>query len=91
MQLMTEELAEVCEALCDQNLENLLKELSDLQYTVDGTVISFGLDQVWERAFARVHESNMSKLDANGHPIISDSGRVVKGPNYSPAKLGDLL
>lgn len=43
------------------------------------------------RAFSRVHLSNMSKLDENGKPIKRDDGKVMKGPNYMPPDLSDLV
>jgi predicted HAD superfamily Cof-like phosphohydrolase len=39
----------------------------------------------------RVHKSNMSKLDENGQPIYREDGKVLKGPNYKPPNLTDLL
>jgi predicted HAD superfamily Cof-like phosphohydrolase len=41
--------------------------------------------------FRRVHESNMSKLDDDGKPIRREDGKVLKGPNYKPPVLTDLL
>lgn len=42
-------------------------------------------------AFKRVHESNMSKLDDNGNVIRREDGKVLKGPNYAPPVLSDLV
>lgn len=42
-------------------------------------------------AFARVHASNMSKLDDDGKPIKREDGKVMKGPNYKPPVLDDLV
>lgn len=42
-------------------------------------------------AFARVHASNMSKLDDEGKPIKREDGKVMKGPNYKPPVLDDLI
>lgn len=42
-------------------------------------------------AFLRVHRSNMSKLDDNGEPIYRADGKVLKGPNYRPPYLLDLV
>ena len=67
----------------------LLKELADLRYVLEGAAVSFGLPI--DAAFTEVHRSNMSKLDANGQPIKDDGGKVLKGPNYSPADLTHLL
>ncbi len=70
---------------------NLLKEGADLLYTLLGTFVSLGLGDELIEAFKRVHESNMSKLDENGKPIYREDGKVMKGPNYKPPNLEDLI
>ena len=70
---------------------NLLKEGSDLLYVLLGTFVSLGLGNELIEAFSRVHASNMSKLDENGKPIYRDDGKVMKGPNYKPPTLDDLI
>lgn len=50
----------------------------------------FPVNITWE-AFKRVHESNMSKLDDDGKPIRREDGKVLKGPNYKPPVLTDLI
>lgn len=42
-------------------------------------------------AFLRVHRSNMSKLGDDGKPIRREDGKIMKGPNYVPPVLDDLL
>ncbi len=44
-----------------------------------------------DEALNRVHESNMSKLDEDGKPIYREDGKVLKGPNYKPPDLSDLI
>ena len=39
----------------------------------------------------RVHKSNLSKLGLDGKPIYHDDGKVLKGPNYTPPYLDDLV
>lgn len=39
----------------------------------------------------RVHASNMSKLGDDGKPIRREDGKILKGPNYKPPVLDDLL
>jgi predicted HAD superfamily Cof-like phosphohydrolase len=70
---------------------NLLKEGADLLYVLLGTFVSLGLGDQLIEAFKRVHESNMSKLDENGKPIYREDGKVLKGPNYRPPNLTDLV
>ena len=69
--------------------ENLLKELADILYVVYGYAATYGLPI--DEAFKRVHESNMSKLGEDGKPVYREDGKVLKGPNYKPADLSDLV
>lgn len=48
-------------------------------------------DKIVQEAFKRVHESNLSKLGMDGLPIRREDGKVLKGPNYKPADLSDLV
>lgn len=110
--LIIEEAKEVAEAAAD-----LLKELTDLRYVVQGYINAGGDSEVAVDAccqhveehilndlievfidnlvdgdaFLRVHESNMSKLGEDGKPIRREDGKVLKGPNYKPADLLDLI
>lgn len=70
---------------------NLLKEFADDLYVKLGTLVALGVADKLEEAFTRVHLSNMSKLDENGKPIYRDDGKVLKGPNYKPPNLEDLI
>jgi len=48
-------------------------------------------DDVFMKAFNRVHKSNMSKLGLDGKPIHREDGKVLKGPNYRKPDLEDLF
>lgn len=99
--LLVEELKEVGEevaiAMTEANMGGigdkvkirLLKELADLQYVLSGFAVTLGLPL--EEAFYRVHKSNMSKLGEDGKPVYRDDGKVLKGPNYQPPNLEDLV
>lgn len=69
--------------------QKLAKELADLLYVVYGAadVFSIPIDEV----FAEVHRSNMSKLGGDGKPVRREDGKVLKGPNYSPANLEGIV
>ena len=69
--------------------EHALKELADLVYVC----YQFAENQGWflDEALNRVHESNMSKLGEDGKPIYREDGKVLKGPNYKPPTLEDLI
>ena len=93
--LIVEEFKEFLEAegeLWHNNPEypcEALKELADLVYVCYQYAENMG----WflDEALNRVHESNMSKLDEYGKPIYREDGKVLKGPNYSPPNLNDLI
>jgi predicted HAD superfamily Cof-like phosphohydrolase len=67
---------------------HLLKELADVQYVVSGFADAFDLPI--QPAFNRVHDSNMSKL-VDGKPVKREDGKVLKGENYKPPYLEDLV
>ena len=72
-----------------RNAEDCLKGLADLVYVC--YQYAANLDWDLDEAMYRVHKSNMSKLDENGHPIYREDGKVLKGPNYQPPTLTDLV
>jgi predicted HAD superfamily Cof-like phosphohydrolase len=89
--LMNEEAEEWIEAAAfEHSKQKRAKELADLLYTVLGTIITEGLQDVIERVFDAVHESNMSKLGEDGKPIRREDGKVLKGPNYKEPNLDFL-
>lgn len=69
--------------------ERMLKEMADLQYVLSGMAVAFGLPL--QIAFTRVHKSNMSKLGDDGKPVYREDGKVLKGSNYIPVDLEDLV
>jgi len=71
------------------NAADCLKELADLVYVC----YQYAANMKWDldEAIDRVHRSNMSKLGADGRPIYRADGKVLKGPNYQPPNLKDLV
>ena len=93
--LITEEFKEFLEAegmlfrLGTRFKPDCLKELADLGYVC--YLYAANMDWDLDEAMYRVHESNMSKLDEDGKPILREDGKVLKGPNYKPPNLEDLV
>lgn len=69
-------------------LEEQLKELCDLVFVCYQYAAARGWDL--DTALTRVFDSNMSKL-VDGKPLRREDGKVLKGPNYQPPHLTDLL
>ena len=67
---------------------NQLKELADLVYVC----LQYAAAKGWplDEALDRVYASNMSKL-VDGKPLRREDGKVLKGPNYKPPHLDDLV
>ena len=72
----------------DEARADALKELADLVYVCFqfATAIGWELDE----ALDRVHKSNLSKL-VHGKPLRREDGKVLKGPDYQPPVLTDLV
>jgi len=87
--LIDEEWSEFHEAYHMKDECEQLKELADLVYVC----YQFAASQEWDldEAMHRVHKSNMSKLGEDGKPIYRVDGKVMKGPNYQPPTLNDLI
>jgi len=71
------------------NASDCLKELADLVYVCYQYAENLGWDL--DEALDRVHNSNMTKLGSDGKPIYREDGKVLKGPNYTPPNLSDLV
>ena len=65
-----------------------LKELADLVFVCYQYAAARGWDL--DTAMRRVFESNMSKL-VDGKPQRRSDGKIMKGPNYQPPILDDLV
>jgi len=93
--LIVEEFKEFIQAEHDMALMSIvsraecLKELADLVYVA--AQYAENMDWDLEQALRRVHRSNMSKLGDDGKPIYREDGKVLKGPNYQPPNLTDLV
>ena len=89
LELITEELGELADAVENKNLVEVADALTDLLYVTYGAGHAFGLPL--DVCFNRVHDSNMSKLGENGKPIYREDGKVLKGKNYSPPDLKGVI
>lgn len=97
LKLIEEELQELREALEDDDVVETADAAIDILYVTLGLLVEMGIDA--EPLFYEVQRSNMSKLGADGKPIISrglaldgfPAGKVLKGPSYSRPDLARVL
>lgn len=89
--ILEEEVAELRAAVEAGDMVEVLDALCDIQYVLDGTFLEFGLHGLKDQAMAEVHASNMSKLGADGRPVLREDGKVLKGPSFFPPDLARIL
>lgn len=87
--LIAEELEELELAITNTDIVEMADALTDLLYVVYGAGHAFGIDL--DECFLEVHSSNMSKLGEDGKPIYREDGKVLKGPDYFPPDLKEIL
>jgi len=87
--LIDEELEELKMAFDNDDIIEVADALTDLLYVVYGAGHAFGIDL--DECFLEVHESNMSKLGEDGRPIYREDGKVLKGSDYFPPNLKEIL
>jgi predicted HAD superfamily Cof-like phosphohydrolase len=69
-------------------LDEEVGELADVVYVAYGTAISYGIDL--DAVITEVHRANMTKLGADGQPVIRD-GKVQKGDRFQPPDVAAVL
>jgi len=89
--LLKEENEEYLKACERGNLIEILDAVTDMMYVLYGTIIAHGFQDIIDKSFEEVHESNMSKLGKDGKPIKRADGKIIKGPNYFPPNLSKFI
>ena len=87
--LISEELAELKEAIDKKDIKEVADALTDILYVTYGAGHAFGIDL--DKCFDEVQKSNMSKLGVDGKPIYNEKGKVMKGPNYFAPDLNKVV
>ena len=49
------------------------------------------INQLPPYVFDEIQRSNMSKLSADGTPVIREDGKILKGPNYFKPNIKSIL
>lgn len=67
----------------------LLDALCDQVVTASGIAQYAGMD--FDGAIAEVNDSNWSKFDDKGNPIINENGKIMKGKDYFKPELSKFI
>ena len=89
LDLISEELEELKNAMQSKDLLEVADALTDILYVTYGAGHAFGINL--DKCFDEVQNSNMSKLGSDGKPIYNESGKVMKGPNYFKPNLKKII
>ena len=89
--LMAEETEEYLEACRKGDLVEIADALGDQLYILFGTILKHGLQHKIEEVFDEIHRSNMSKLDADGKPVMREDGKILKSELYFKPDIRKVL
>ena len=74
----------------DRNLVETLDALADLDYVVSGFAVELNHD-LFVRVQNEVHCANLTKLGADGNPILRSDGKFLKGPEYIKPQIAEII
>jgi len=85
IRLITEELAELAEAIAKDDWVEFADALADVTWVVLGTAVEFDIpfNEVWEE----VKRSNFTKIGGKQ----DKGGKILKPEGYSPPKIDEIL
>ena len=89
--LAKEENQEYLEACVTNDIVGIADALGDQLYILFGTILKHGLQDKIVDVFQEIQNSNMSKLDDDGNPILRADGKILKGTNYFKPNIHEIL
>lgn len=89
VRLLQEETEEFADAVNRRDLIAIADALADVVYVAYGCAVTYGIDL--DAVIREVHRSNMTKLGADGRPILRADGKILKPERYSPPNIGPII
>lgn len=86
--ILDEEVEELRAAVSKNDIVSIADALADIVYVACGTAVTYGIP--FDRVFAEVHRSNMTKFGPDG-PYLRADGKIMKGPDYEPPDIAGCL
>lgn len=87
--LMTDEVEELLDAVEHRDIEAIADALGDIVYVAYGTALTYGIDL--DAVFREIHRANLSKLGADGRPLVREDGKVRRSDRYVPPNIAAAL
>jgi predicted HAD superfamily Cof-like phosphohydrolase len=89
--LMSEENLEYLEAATSKDLVGIADALGDQLYILCGTILAHGMQDLIVDVFNEIHNSNMTKLGADGKPVYREDGKITKGALYKKPEISQFF
>jgi len=89
--ILREEIDELEEAMKNNDIVSVADAIIDSMYILIGHALEYGIAHRLEQCFDEVQRSNMSKLGKDGLPIYREDGKIMKGPDYSPPGIAEII
>lgn len=89
LDLIEEEFNELKDATRERDIVEMADAMGDIIYVVCGFAIEAGIDL--GAVVQEIQASNMTKLGADGLPVLREDGKVLKGPNYRKPDIRKVL
>ena len=86
---LDEEVQELREAEDAGDLVEIADAVADIVYFAVGTAITYGIP--FDRVFAEVHRSNMTKFGPDGPWRVRDDGKILKDHHFEPPRITEIL
>lgn len=87
--LLVEEVTEFWRGTVSGDLAEQADALADIIYLAVGGLVRMGV--ALGPLMDEVHDSNMSKLGADGKPVVREDGKIEKGPYYRPPDIAGVI
>lgn len=89
IKLIEEETEELLDAIAANDLIEIADGIADVLVVTYGTAAEYGINA--DNVYDEVHRSNMSKMGADGKPVMREDGKILKGPDFFLPNIKEVL
>lgn len=91
MDLLTEEVGEMKQAIDSMNQVEMLDAAADIIFVLAGIIEKAGLGEYMDAAMIEVLKSNDTKIPVNGEVIRYENGKIGKPSGYCPPDIPEAM
>ena len=91
MDLLTEEVEEMKDAIESMNQVEMLDAAADIIFVLAGIIEKAGLGEYMDEVMAEVLKSNNTKIPPNGRIVRDENGKIGKPEGYRPPNIQEAM